>query len=806
MFSVDQSEKFGGSFIMARPKGQIFSATIGDVEITFETEVLAQQAGGSVVVRSGDCMLLITATASKTARENIDFLPLSVEFEEKLYAAGRIPGSWLRREGRPSEEAVLTARLIDRPLRPLFDSSIRNEIQVIVMALSADGDTNLDMMAINGASAALMISDIPWNGPVGAVRIGMINHQLIVNPSVSEMKRSQLDLRVVGTREAILMVEASAEEVDEKTVIDALRVAHDAIQGVIDLQLEMQQKIGKKKQTMIQSAILDGVQEKVNHWLADKTHILINTTGTKSEQNKRRNELRDELIEAIADGESISNHDVSKAYDIFYKDIMRERVLNEGIRPDGRHPNQIRQIWCDVQVLPRAHGDGVFTRGETQVLSITTLGTPEDEQRLDSLGSQDTKRYIHHYNFPPYSVGETGRISFTSRREIGHGALAERAIVPIMPTVEEFPYTVRVVSEVLGSNGSSSMASVCGSTLALMDAGVPIKSPVSGIAMGLITDPNNGRFTILSDIQGLEDALGDMDLKVAGTRNGITALQMDIKIKGIKWNIFEQALAQAQAGRYHILDVMQDTIRYPREELSPNAPSITTIHIDPEKIGKVIGPGGKVIRSIQEETGTKISIDDDGTVFITSGDQVSARNAQTRVEELTATAEIGMIYTGKVVRVADFGVIVEILPSITGMVHVSQLADYRVESPSDIVSFGDEIMVMVTDISHDGKIRLSRQAVLEGWTLEEARMRDRVGGRRRPSSHGRPDYDRRSDYRQSDRRHDGRRLDRRSVPDRRTGYRSSDRHSDRHGSSGRHGSSSRRSGYRSDRDRFRRSD
>jgi len=721
---------------MSGPQGHKFTAKLGNDEVIFETGRLAQQAGGSVVVRVGDSILLVTATAGKIPKEDLDFLPLTVDYEEKLYAVGRIPGSFFRREGRPSEEAVLVSRLVDRPLRPLFNKAIRNEVQVVITALSSDGEHHLDTMAVNGASAALMISDIPWGGPIGAVRIGLIDNNLVVNPNIKEMEISALDLRVAGTKDAILMVEAGANEVTEEVILQALRLAYESIQDVIEVQLKMQAEVGKEKARLTLAEEHPEVRAVIEPWLEGKISALLQTEGTKAEKNQLSDKLKEELLAAFAADETLHPAEITKAYDDIFRDAVRKRILDESIRPDGRRPHEIRPIWCEVGLLARAHGSGLFTRGETQVLSIATLGMPDDEQRLDTLGPRDTKRYLHHYNMPPYSTGETGRLGGAKRREIGHGALAERALLPVIPAEDDFPYTLRVVSEAIGSNGSTSMGSVCGTTLSLLDAGVPIKALVSGIAMGLVTDTEDDRFVVLSDIQGLEDALGDMDFKVAGVRQGITALQMDIKIQGIHWEIFEQALAQAKEGRLHILAEMEKTINAPRPDISPYAPRIITIRIDPEKIGKVIGPGGKMVRAIQEETGVRISIDDDGTVYIATNDSNGAALAKDRIQLLTAEAAVGEIYTGKVVRVTDFGLFVEILPGVDGMVHISQLADYRVAKVTDVADMGDEIMVMVTDIDQGGKIRLSRLAVLEGWTPEEARARDRVpsgrsdGGRR----------------------------------------------------------------------------
>ena len=720
---------------MSGPQGHNYSVQLGECEVTFETGRLAQQAGGSVVIRAGDSMLLVAATASKHTREGLDFFPLSVDFEEKLYAAGRIPGSFFRREGRPSEDAVLICRLVDRPLRPLFNKKMRNEVQVVITAISSDGEKHLDIMAVNGASAAMAISDIPWNGPVGAVRVGLIDDELVVNPTVAQMANSKLDLRVAGTEDAIMMVEAGAEEVAEDTMLNALRLAHEEIKKVVAVIQRMRDEVGKPKRDVVIAVNDPETVAAAEAWLEGKITPVLEFKGTKAEKGDKTEALREELLAAFADDESKDPKDLTAAFGDVFKRVTRKRILEQGIRPDGRRTDEIRPIWCEVGLRPRAHGSAVFTRGETQVMSIATLGTPDDEQRLDTLGPRDTKRYMHHYNFPPYCVGETGRVGGTKRREVGHGALAERAIIPVLPSEADFPYTLRVVSETLSSNGSSSMASVCGSALSLMDAGVPIKSIVSGIAMGLITDPDSDNFSVLSDIQGLEDALGDMDFKVAGTRQGITALQMDIKIAGIPWAVFEQALAQAKEGRYHIMGKMEETLGDPREDLSTYAPRIVTIKVNPDIIGKIIGPGGKTVRSIQEETGARISIEDDGTVFISTHDGAAAQLAQVRIEELTATAEIGAIYTGKVVRTTDFGAFVEILPGTDGLVHISQLADYRVANVEDVAKLGDEIMVMVTNISPEGKIRLSRQAVLEGWTIEEAQERDK-GGRGGSRSRG----------------------------------------------------------------------
>jgi polyribonucleotide nucleotidyltransferase len=700
-----------------------FIATIGDHEIVVETGKLAMLAGGAVTVRCGDTLLLATATMSQTPREGIDFFPLTVDFEERLYAAGRIPGSWFRREGRPHERAILIARLTDRPLRPLFPKNMRNDVQVVITALSVDQIHNPDVLSILGASAALTISDTPFAGPVGAVRVGYIDGEFVFNPTMPQMEESELDLRLAGTADALLMVEAGAEEVSEELMVEAIRRGHEAMQPIIALQQEMQAALGKPKRQYPAFEVPEGLDEIVAGRVADRLRQVLATTIVKQERAGAIDEIREELLAEL--GQEYTPQDVTRVFYDLLRATVRSAILNEERRPDGRDSNTIRPLSSEVGLSPRAHGSGLFTRGETQVLTIATLGTPRDAQSLDDLYPDEVKRYMHHYNFPPYSTGETRPLRGASRREIGHGALAERALIPVLPPENEFPYTIRLVSEALASNGSTSMASVCGSTLALMDAGAPIKSPVAGIAMGLVME--NGRYQILSDIQGLEDFLGDMDFKVAGTRSGITALQMDIKVKGINFDIIAEALAQARAGRYHILESMTQTIASPRPDLSPYAPRITIIKIDPEKIGTVIGPGGKVIRGIQDETGVKIDIEEDGTVYIAATDGPAAAHARQMIEALVEEPEIGRIYTGRVVRTTDFGAFVEFLPGQDGLVHISQLADYRVPNVEDVVKVGDEIMVMIIDIDQEGKVRLSRQAVLEGWTAEEARERDRAG-------------------------------------------------------------------------------
>ncbi len=729
-----------------QPEGKQFSATVGGRTFTFETGRLAGQAGGAVTLRVDDTMVFAAATMSSDVRPGIDFFPLTVDYEERMYAGGKIPGSFFRREGRPSEDAILTARLTDRPLRPLFPKDLRNDVQIILYAFSSDGVNPIDILAVNAASAALMISDIPFGGPVGAVRIGLVDGQLVLNPTFEQIQVSKLDLRMAGTRDAILMVESGAFEVSEEMMLKALEFGRQAYQPIIDLQEQMAAEIGKVKRSytpfVVDESLATSIYEKAQSGL----NTILAQPYDKSERNEAVDALEDEVLAGFAGEDESALVDAKAAFEDAMRSVVRARILEQGLRPDGRGLKDIRSIWCDVNISPRAHGSGLFTRGETQVLTLATLGTPREAQELDTLTPNDGKRYMHHYNFPPFSTGEAKALRGSSRREIGHGALAERALLAVIPPESEFPYTMRLVSEVLSSNGSSSMASVCGSTLALMDTGVPIKAPVAGVAMGLIKEGE--RFAILTDILGAEDHLGDMDFKVAGTTKGITALQMDIKIKGITPEIMATALEQARLARLSILDKMMAIIPVPRPELKPHVPRITVVQIPVDKIGAVIGPGGKMIRSIQEETGAKIDIDEDGTVFIASSDAESARRAKEKIEGLTETAILGRIYTGKVVRVTDFGAFVEILPNIDGMVHISQLDSQRVEKVEDVVRVGDEITVMVTDIDPAGKIRLSRQAVLEGWTAEEAAERDRPrsGGNRPPGG------DRRSGGRGDDRR------------------------------------------------------
>ncbi len=717
-----------------------FTTRLGEDTISLSTGKIARLAGGAVIARSGETVLLATATMSPEPREGIDFFPLTVDFEERLYAGGRIPGSFFRREGKPSTQAILTSRLIDRPLRPLFPADMRNDVQIVVQALSRGDEQHMDILGIIAASAALMISDAPFEGPVGAVRIGCIDGKLVVNPTISQMLTSTLDLRVAGSADAIIMVEAGANEIDEAQMVEALMLAHASFQDVLRVQNEMRAAVGKPKQTYPSFTLPTALAERVHTLMAAPLTDLVKAAMLKGERIAALDALRHDLKDGLAEEAAANgwtNGMIGEAFDDELKAVVRARILNEGIRPDGRDQRTIRPLDAEVGLFPRTHGTGLFTRGETQVLSVATLGMPGEEQELDDLFPEDSKRYIHHYNFPPFSTGEVSPLRGPKRREIGHGALAERALEPVLPPKAQFPYTIRVVSDVMSSNGSTSMASTCGSTLALMDAGVPIKAPVGGIAMGLVSD--GARYRVLTDIQGMEDHLGDMDFKVTGTRQGITALQMDIKIKGVTREILTEALAQAKVAREQIIDVIEATLPAPRAELSQYAPKMLTTHINVDKIGALIGPGGKNIRAIQADYNVKVDVEEDGTVFVAAVSGDGAQRALAYIQGMMTEPEKGKIYSGKVVRVESFGAFVEIMPGIDGMVHISQLSDTRVNEVTDVVNIGDEVMVMLTDIA-DGKLRLSRRAVLEGWTLEEAQAQDSPrsggGGRRGGDSRG----------------------------------------------------------------------
>jgi polyribonucleotide nucleotidyltransferase len=678
--------------------------------VTMSTGTVAEQASGAVLVRSGDTVVLSTAIMSRESREGIDFFPLTVDYEEKLYAAGKIPGAFLRREGRPSEQAILTSRLTDRPIRPLFPEGFRNDVQVVSTVLSVDQEADPAILSMNGASAALTISDIPFQGPIGAVRMGYIDGQLVVNPTIADMDRSELDLVVAGTRDAILMVEAGARGVTEQVIVEALEMAHDEIGRICQALDELRAEAGKPKAEFTPPQYDAEMVQAVHEFLASRLDEAA-FHSDKTERENRLSQLKSEMRAALAERWPDSADVLGALFEKAVKDRVRQRVIEEGIRVDGRGTRDIRPITVQVGVLPRTHGSGMFKRGQTQALTILTLGTMGDAQKLDGLGLEESKRYMHHYNMPPFSTGEAKPLRSPGRREIGHGALAERALVPVVPEVDQWPYTMRLVSEILSSNGSTSMASVCGSTLALMDAGVPIKAPVAGIAMGLVT--REGRYAILTDIQGVEDALGDMDFKVAGTADGITALQMDIKIKGLSRQMMGEALEQAREARLVVLDKMLEVIPEPRREMSPFSPRITTLQINPDKIRDVIGPGGKVIRKIVEETGAQIDVEDDGTVFVASSDQDGARRAIDWIKSLTDEVEVGRIYRGKVVRIMPFGAFVEVLPNQDGLVHISKLTDHRVERVEEVVNVGDEIQVKATEIDSQGRLNLSRQEALD---------------------------------------------------------------------------------------------
>ena len=696
--------------------------------LSIETGLLAQQAHGSAVVRYGDTVVLVTAVMGGV-REGMDFFPLTIEYEERLYAVGRIPGSFFRREGRPTTEATLAARLTDRPLRPRFPKGMRNEVQVISTILSADHVNQPDILTIIGASAALSVSQIPFDGPVGATRMGYIDEAFVVNPTFEELSRSKLDLSIAGSRDAIIMIEAGANEVTEEIVLEALRLGQENNVRVIEMQDRIVAEVGLPK-VEVKSAqgAAPGLMAKVEAIAKAPLESVVDRGEGRGERNPA---IKDVEAEAVATlGEEYGASTVAKAFDDVLKKVIRSKILYERKRPDGRALTEVRPLSSQVGLLPRTHGSALFQRGETQILTVATLGPLTLEQKLDGLSPEDTKRYIHHYNFPPFSTGEARRMG-TGRREIGHGALAERALFPVIPDETDFPYAFRVVSEALGSNGSTSMGSVCGSTLSLMDAGVPIKAPVSGVAMGLMTD-DDGNFQVLTDIQGVEDFMGDMDFKVAGTAAGITAVQMDIKASGISMEVFRTALAQAREGRLFILDHMLETLNAPRAELNANAPRMTRISIPVDKIGAVIGPGGKTIRSIIEATGASIDVGNDGSVTVGATDAAAADEAIRMIEGLTKEVEIGQRYTGKVTRLMNFGAFVEILPGKDGLVHISELDVTRVASVEDVVKVGDVVEVMVTEVDRMGRVNLSRRAVLEGASSEDVRAgaESRNGGQR----------------------------------------------------------------------------
>ena len=688
-----------------------YSIELGGRTLTMEIGKIAKQANGAVLVRYGDTAVVVAATGTKTPREGVDFFPLTVDFEEKMYAVGKIPGGFIKREGRPAETAILTSRLIDRPIRPMFPEGYHNDVQIVATAVSVDPDNAPDIPAMIGASCALSISDIPFEGPIAGVRVGMIDGQYIINPTIEQAKVSRLNLAVAGTKDAILMVEAGAKEISEDEMLDAIWFGHEEIKKLVEWQEKIMAEVGKPKMEVPVYEPPAELAAEIEAYGAEQLKAaLMDANKLEREENVAR--IKAEIADAFMEKYPDNAKDVAYITQKLVKKIVRRTISVDKIRPDGRALDEVRPVTCEVGLLARPHGSALFTRGQTQILDVLALAPLSEAQTLDGLGVELTKRYIHHYNFPPYSVGETKPLRSPGRREIGHGALAERALLPVIPSEEEFPYAIRLVSETLESNGSSSMGSVCASTLSLMDAGVPIKAPVAGVAMGLVKDGDY--FTILTDIQGLEDALGDMDFKVAGTKNGITAIQMDIKIDGINKEIFKQALAQAKRGREHIMGIMLDCIAEPRKELSKYAPKITTIHVDPEKISKIIGPGGKTIKKIVEETGAKIDIEEDGRVYIAAVNSEEAAKAIDMINGITAEAEVGKVYTGKVTRLMAFGAFVEILPGKEGLVHISQLSTERVNKVEDVVSVGDEIVVKVTEIDQKGRINLSRKAVLAG--------------------------------------------------------------------------------------------
>jgi len=688
------------------------SIKVGARELVVETGKVAKQADGSVVIRYGDTMLLVTAVSARTPREGLDFFPLTVEYRESTYSAGRIPGNYFRREGRPNEKEVLTARLIDRPCRPLFPDGYKNETQIVGTVISADADNDPDVIAITGASCALYLSDIPFENPIAGVRIGLINGKYLINPTYDERRESELNLIVAGTEEAIVMVEAEASEVEEKIMVEALMLAHKEIKRLCLWQKELSKALEIAKREFESPALDEALVAEIEKNYSDRLRAALDTTGKdKLASYAAVDGLKKEVVESYPEDQPETRSAAGRVFSYLKEKVFREDILGNRRRPDGRKFSEIRPVTCEVGWLPRVHGSALFTRGETQAIVTTTLGTKMDEQYIDDLEKGEVKRrFLLHYNFPPYSVGETGRFGSSSRREIGHGNLARRAIEAVLPDEADFPYTLRIVSDITESNGSSSMASVCGGCLSLMDAGVPLKRPVAGVAMGLVMEGN--RYAILSDIAGAEDHYGDMDFKVTGTSEGITALQMDIKVGGINAMILQEALEQARKGRLHILGIMEKAIAEPRADISPYAPRIITMHIHPDKIRDVIGKGGATIRSITEETGAKIDIEDDGTVLIATADGDAAQAAIARIKALTAEAEIGETYLGTVSRIVDFGAFVEILPGLDGLLHISEISDRRVRDVRDELKEGQQIMVKC--IGKEGnKIKLSRKAILQ---------------------------------------------------------------------------------------------
>ncbi|MBE6105213.1 polyribonucleotide nucleotidyltransferase [Anaerovibrio lipolyticus] len=688
---------------------QSFEMQLGGRTFTVETGKMAKQANGAVLVRYGETVVLVTATASDEPREGVDFFPLTVDYEEKMYAVGKIPGGFIKREGRPGESAILCSRLIDRPIRPLFPEGYRNDVQIVATVMSVEHDNAPEIAAMIGASCALTISDIPFLGPIAGVRVGRVDGQFIINPNVEQREVSDLNLTIAGSRDAVMMVEAGANELPEEVILEAILFGHEEIKKIVAFQDEIQKACGKEKREVKLFAVPEELEKAIREYATDKLDQAVRNPD-KLARDEDISNVKAEAMEHFLELYPDAIKEIPYMLHKIVKEIVRRMITKEKIRPDGREVEEVRPVSCEVGILPRPHGSGLFTRGQTQVLTVTTLGSLGDEQVLDGLGVETSKHYIHQYNFPGYSVGEARPVRGPGRREIGHGALAERALVPVIPSIEEFPYTIRMVSEILESNGSSSMGSVCGSTLSLMHAGVPIKRPVSGVAMGLVKDGDD--YTILTDIQGMEDALGDMDFKVAGTTEGVTAIQMDIKIKGISREILSAALAQAKRGRAFILGKMLECIAEPNKELSKYAPRVTTMQIKPDKIREVIGPGGKVIKKIIEDCGVQIDIDDDGTVRISATSVEASEAAIACINEIVKEVEVGEVYKGKVTRIMNFGAFVELLPGREGLCHISQLDKKRVEKVEDVVNVGDELEVKVTEIDQKGRVNVSHKVLL----------------------------------------------------------------------------------------------
>jgi len=691
---------------------RIFQMQLGGRTLTVETGKYAEQAGGSCLVRMGDTAVLVCATIAKTARDGVDFLPLSVEFQEKLYAVGKIPGGFIKREGRPTERAILTSRLIDRPLRPLFPKGFYNDVQVVATVMSVEQDVQPEILGMIGSSVALAISEAPFAGPTGSVAVGMIDGEYIINPDLAQRAESRLTLTVAGTKDAVMMVEAGASEITEEEMLGAILFAHEEIKKIVSFISEIESEVGKQKLEPVIYHPDEELEAKVRASAFDRVVWSLDTFDRK-ERETRSEQVKAEVTEAFKEEYPDSAKDIAAILYGITKEVVRDKIINKKIRPDGRAQDEIRPIWSEVGIFARTHGSAVFTRGQTQVMTIATLGTISEAQTLDGLTLEESKRYMHQYNMPPFSTGEAKPMRGVGRREVGHGALAERALEPVLPSETEFPYCMRLVSEVISSNGSTSQASICASTLALLDAGVPIKKSVAGVAMGLIKDDSTGNIAILTDIQGLEDFLGDMDFKVAGTRDGITAIQMDIKIKGINREILTRALEQARKGRMFILDKMAETLREPRAELSPYAPRIISFSINPDKIREVIGSGGKTINKIIADTGVKIDIEDDGTVYIASPDSAAAAEAKRIIDGIVKEIEVGDVYLGTVVGIKEFGAFINLKPGTDGLLHISRIANKRVEKVEDVLSMGEQVLVRVIDIDpKSGKISLTRKDML----------------------------------------------------------------------------------------------